>query len=164
MSLKSLLPSLWNEDDKGEDLFASLQTEIDRVFETFREPGMPALTRDGTVGMRVDVSETDKDIKIAAELPGVKPEDLKVELVDDLLTISGEKKSEQTEEKEEEGRKYHRIERSYGSFRRAMTLPKGIDADAIEAAFKDGVLTVTVRKPAEMQTVEAAKTIEVKAA
>jgi HSP20 family protein len=165
MSLKSLLPSIWTEDEKGEDLFTTLQKEIDRVFEAFREPAMmPALTREGTVGMRVDISETDQDIKITAELPGVKQDDLKVELVDDVLTISGEKKSEQTEEKEEQGRKFHRIERSYGSFRRSMTLPKGVDADAIEAGFRDGVLTVTVKKPVELQQAEAAKRIEVKAA
>lgn len=161
MSLKSLLPSIWSEDEKGGDVFGSLEKEIERVFDSFRQPAANMPARGGALGMRVDVSESEADIRITAELAGVKPEDLKVELIDDMLTISGEKKSEQTEEKDEEGRRYHRIERSYGSFRRVLRLPPGVDEKAIDASFRDGVLTVTVKKPAELQT--AAKKIEVKA-
>lgn len=161
MSLKSLLPSIWNEDEKGGDLFTSLQKEIDRVFDSFKtlSPGPVGVS---VLATRMDVSESEKDIRVTAELPGVKPEDLKVELVDDVLTVSGEKKTEVKDEKEEEGRRYHRIERSYGSFSRSLRLPPGVDETAIEAAFKDGVLTVTVKKPAEL--LAATKKIEVKAA
>ena len=164
MTLKSLLPALWSEDVKRADPFASLHKEIDRVFDDFRhEPLWPSVKDEKTVlAPRIDVSETDDEIKISAELPGAEQEDVHVELADDILTISGEKKSEEKKEKEEEGRKFHRIERSYGSFQRSLRVPSGIDASKIEAAFKDGVLTVTVSKPPELK--EKTRKIEVKAA
>lgn len=163
MSIKSMLPSLWSDDDKNEDLFTSLHKEIDRVFDTVALPmRRTGLMREGALAMRVDVSESETDIKITAELPGVKQEDLRVELVGNTLSISGEKKSEQVEDKEEQGRRYHRVERSYGSFHRSLMLPQGVAADAVDASFKDGVLSVIVRKPPELQA--ASRKIEVKAA
>ena len=162
MSMKSLLPSLWREDEKGIDPFTSLHKEIDRVFHDFgRKPMWPAELREkAALAPRIDISETESEIKISAELPGVEQKDVHVELTDDILTISGEKKSEDEEKKDEEGRKYYRIERSYGSFQRSLRVPSGIDAANVEAAFKDGVLTVTVAKPPELQ--EKARKIEVK--
>ena len=105
---------------------------------------------------RVDIAETDKDIEITAELPGLEEKDVQVNVADDVLTIKGEKKAE----KEEKDKNYHRIERSYGSFCRSLQLPAGANADAIKATLKNGVLKVTVTKPVAAQP----KKIEVKAA
>jgi len=103
----------------------------------------------------VDVAEDDKEYVISAELPDVNKEDVKVTLENGMLTITGERKFE----KEEKNKKYHRIERSYGSFARSFTLPTDGDAGKVDAQFKDGMLRVRVAKS------EAArpKQIEVKA-
>lgn len=103
---------------------------------------------------RVDVSETDKEYQITADVPGVKPEDIKVEVSGETLIMSG--KSE--EEKEESGKTWHRIERRSGSFYREFELPKGADADRAEASAKNGILTVKLMKKPEAQS----KTIEVR--
>jgi HSP20 family protein len=83
----------------------------------------------------VDISETDGAYQIKAEIPDVKKEDVKVTLEDGVLTIQGERK----QEKEERGKKYHRVERSYGSFVRSFTLPDLVDEEKVKAEFKDGV-------------------------
>ncbi len=88
----------------------------------------------------VDVFSRDGDLVIKAELPGVKPEDVDISLQDNVLTISGERK----DEREEERGGYHLRERSYGSFRRSMALPEGVDESKIHARFENGVLEVTV--------------------
>lgn len=104
---------------------------------------------------RVDVSENDNEYQITADIPGVKPEDIKVEISGETLILSG--KSE--EEKEETGKTWHRIERKSGNFYREFELPKGADVEQIEASVKNGTLTVKLRKKPEAQS----KTIEVKA-
>jgi HSP20 family protein len=91
---------------------------------------------------RVNVAETDKGYEVTAELPGLKPEDIHVELERDVLTISGERK----EEDEEKGKTFHRVERRYGAFRRAMNLPDATLADKVNAEYKNGVLKVIVPK------------------
>jgi len=90
----------------------------------------------------VDIAEDDKEYLIKAELPEVKKEDVKVTVEDSTLTISGERKFE----KEEKGRKYHRLERAYGAFVRTFTLPEGTAADKVAAEFKDGLLKVRLPK------------------
>lgn len=90
----------------------------------------------------VDIIEDDKEYLLKAELPEMRKEDVKVTVENGVLTISGERKLE----KEEKGRKYHRIERAYGSFVRSFTLPDDADADRVSAEFKDGVLKVHVAK------------------
>lgn len=90
----------------------------------------------------VDVVETDKEYLIKAELPEVKKEEVKVTVQDDVLTISGER----TREKEEKGKKFHRIERAYGSFSRSFTLPEDADPANVTADFKNGVLSVHLAK------------------
>jgi HSP20 family protein len=92
-----------------------------------------------------DISETDNAYLIKAEIPGVKKEDVKVTIQDSMLTIQGERKME----KEEKGKKFHRIERSYGSFVRSFRLPDDADENAVNAEFKDGMLNVTVTKSAK---------------
>jgi HSP20 family protein len=103
-----------------------------------------------------DITEDEKEFLVKAELPEIKKEDVKVNVEDGILRISGERKFE----KEEKGRKYHRIERSYGSFLRAFTLPEGADATRIAADFKEGVLMVHLPKTEKAR----AKSVEVKIA
>jgi hypothetical protein len=93
----------------------------------------------------VDITEDDKEYLIKAELPEVKKEDVKVTVENGTLTITGERKFE----KEEKGKKYHRMERAYGSFMRSFTLPEGAAGDKVSADFKDGVLKVHLPKSAE---------------
>ena len=102
----------------------------------------------------VDIAEDDKEYTIKVELPGVNKEDVRVSVEGGVLSITGERKAE----KEEKNKKYHRIERSYGSFARSFTLPEGAAGDKVGAEFKDGVLRVHLPKD------EAAKqkSIEVK--
>jgi HSP20 family protein len=90
----------------------------------------------------VDVKETETEFIVKAEMPGIDQEDLSVSLTGDVLTISGEKK----EEKEEKGENLFRIERSFGSFSRSLTVPVEIQEDKIEAKYRDGVLTLRLPK------------------
>ena len=93
----------------------------------------------------VDISETDSEYLIKGEIPGVKKEDVKVTIQDGMLTIQGERR----QEKEEKGKKFHRIERSYGSFVRSFRVPGDADENSVKAEFKDGMLNVTLAKSAE---------------
>ena len=102
----------------------------------------------------MDISEDDKEFLIKAELPEVKKEDVKVTVKEGVLTIRGERKSE----KEEKGKKYHRMERFYGSFERSFTLPDEIEAGQITSEYKEGVLTVRLPKNPSAKP----KSIEVK--
>jgi HSP20 family protein len=104
----------------------------------------------------VDISEDDKEWLVKADLPEVKKEDVKVSVEDGVLTVTGERKFE----KEEKGKKYHRVERSYGNFFRSFTLPEGADGAKVSAEFKDGVLKVHLPKSEKAK----AKAIEVKVA
>lgn len=90
----------------------------------------------------VDISETDTAYLVKAEIPGVKKEDVKVTIQDGMLTIQGERR----QEKEEKGKKFHRIERSYGSFARSFRVPGDADENSVKAEFKDGMLNVTLAK------------------
>lgn len=102
----------------------------------------------------VDISETDKEYLIKAELPEVRREDVQVNIQDDMLVIRGERRAE----KEEKGKRYHRIERSYGTFARSFGIPDDADPTTITAEFKDGILDVHVPKTTE----PTKRTIEVK--
>jgi HSP20 family protein len=90
-----------------------------------------------------DLVETDDHFVLRADLPGVKEDDIKVELENNVLAISGERKAEH----EEKGEGFYRVERAYGSFARTLALPEGVDADKVEAGFDNGVLEVRVPKP-----------------
>ena len=102
----------------------------------------------------VDIIEDNNEYLVKAELPELKKEEVKVNVENGQLTISGERKSE----KEEKGKKFHRIERSYGSFLRSFTLPESVNADTVSAEFKDGVLSVHLPKDEKAKP----KSIEVK--
>lgn len=156
MNLKSLIPTGRDRSVAGSP-FVSLQREIDRLFADFTR-GFPSFTGNGTTALlpSMDVSETDKEIEITAELPELEEKDVQINLADNLLTIRGEKKAE----KEQKEKNYRLVERSYGSFERTLELPEGVSSDAIKANITKGVLKVTIPKPAPAQ----AKKIEVKSA
>jgi len=101
-----------------------------------------------------DIAETDKAFVIKAEIPEVNKEDVKVIVDNGVLTIRGERK----QEKEEKGKKFHRVERSYGSFARSFTLPDNVDETKITASFKDGMLNLQIQKTEKAKP----KVIEVK--
>ena len=113
----------------------SLNDELDRLFETPMQAWAPAL----------DVREDKDKFTVDLELPGFKREDINVHLEDGSLIISGERKSETANE----GTEVHRQERYYGKFSRALTLPVALSPDKVKAAFKDGILTVTLPKAEE---------------
>lgn len=129
------------------DPFRELEDVSNRLNRIFRRPTAHAdagqemlLAADWTPS--ADISETDSAYLIKTEIPGVNKEDVKVTLQNGTLTIQGERKLE----KEEKGKKYHRIERSYGSFMRSFQMPDDADENSVKAEFKDGVLNVTLAK------------------
>lgn len=130
----------------GPSPFRALQDEMDRIFHAFSMPQMgwrSGVATEGALGLRVDIAETDNEIAVTAELPGVPEKDIDVTLEDDVLCIRAEKKSEA-----EKGEKNWRVlERSYGAFERAIRVPAGIDPEKVNARFENGVLTVTLPKP-----------------
>lgn len=124
----------------------TLQNEMNRLFNTvFDQPGQ---TVRGSGGARrwipaMDLVETAEQYVLRADLPGLSQDDVTIELESNALTVSGERKAEH--EQHEEG--YFRVERAFGSFSRSLTLPEGVDADAIEARFDRGVLEIRIPKP-----------------
>ena len=131
---------------------AQLHRDIDRMFgNVFPGVGWGRLidVEDGLLRPNVDVSSTDKEYSITIEVPGVDEKDVKLELTNDgQLLISGQKK----QEKEQKDKNYYRVERSYGSFQRTLSLPEDASRDNIDAAFKNGVLTITCPRKALEQT------------
>jgi HSP20 family protein len=121
----------------------SLQNEMNRLFNTvFDTPANGGSTMRRWVPS-MDLVETEDHFVLRADLPGMGEEDIKIEFEDGTLTVSGERKAEH--ESKNEG--YYRVERAFGSFSRSLTLPKGIDAEAVTANFDRGVLEVRVPKP-----------------
>ncbi len=140
--------------DLATEIF-DLQREINRMFDRFfRGFEGEEEVRLAAWSPRVDISETDDEYIVRAEVPGVSKDDIKVTIKENVLTISGEKK----QEKETKNENFHRIERVYGSFSRTFTLPGAVKVDKVEAKFKDGVLTIKLPKVEETK----AKEIEVK--
>ena len=150
MAIRHLIPSgKKNVPVKREDEhpFAILRHEMDAMFDNFfRSFDMePFESRLGVFTPKVDVAESDKEIRITAELPGMDEKDIDVSLQNDMLTIKGEKK----EEKEDKGKDYYRMERSYGSFSKSIALPVEVETDKVEAKYKKGVLSITIPKTAK---------------
>jgi HSP20 family protein len=120
-----------------------LRREMDRLWDDYFGAGRRGLRPlEAEWAPAVDVSETAEEVVVKAEVPGMEAKDIDISLSGDILTIKGEKKSEREETKEN----YHLVERSYGSFSRAIRLPAAVDADKIEARYEKGVLTVTCPK------------------
>jgi HSP20 family protein len=123
-----------------------MRREFDRVFDRFGHDGFDlAPFGNGRLLPEADYAETDKDIVITAELPGVDAADVEISLAHNVLTIRGEKRSERNEKKEQ----YQFAERAYGAFERVIGVPEGIDPAKVEAKFDKGVLKVTLPKPPE---------------
>jgi HSP20 family protein len=102
----------------------------------------------GRIVPSLDLSETPNTIEIRMDAPGMKPEEIDVQLANGVLTISGERK----EEKEEKGKTFHRVERRYGSFSRSVTVPAAVTEDKVDAQYHDGVLTITLQKTEEAKS------------
>ncbi|MBX4899628.1 Hsp20/alpha crystallin family protein [Rhizobium bangladeshense] len=144
------VPSLLREDNR--DPFLSLHREVNRLFDdVFRGfgSGLPSLRGASGFGARwpsVEISDTDKDIKVTAEIPGLEEKDIEVLLNDGVLTLKGEKRSE-TEDKEKQF-----SERYYGRFERRIPLGAEVKEDQVDATFKNGVLTVSLPKTDKAQS------------
>ena len=134
----------------------TIQTRLNRLFGEVPDRAAEQGSVFSEWAPAVDVAETEKEYVIKADLPELKKEDVKVELLDGVLTVEGERK----QEKEEKGKTFHRVERSYGKFVRRFALPTEVDAAKVQAEFKDGVLSVHLPKTA----VAKPKAIEVKVA
>lgn len=139
------------------DPFQELEDVFSRYGKSLSWPGKgihQEVMATGDWSPRVDIAETEKEFMIKAEVPDIKKEDIKIAIDNGILTIRGERK----QEKEDKDKKFHRIERSYGSFLRSFTLPENVDEKKVEATFKDGMLTLEIPKTAESKQ----KSIEVK--
>jgi HSP20 family protein len=121
----------------------SLQSDMNRLFDRFFDGRVGDGARRWIPAM--DLVETDDHLVLRGDLPGMSEDDIDIEIKDNVLTVSGERKAES----EEKSEGYHRVERAFGSFSRSLTLPQGVDADQIKAGFDKGVLEVTIPKPAE---------------
>lgn len=130
---------------ESRDILQRFREEMDDVMRRFVPAGWDAAWQPAEFTPSADVSETEDALEIRMDLPGIKPDDVNVEVRDSLLSISGERR----EEKEERDKTWHRIERRSGSFSRAMTLPTAVDADKAQAGYHDGVLTVKLPKTEE---------------
>jgi HSP20 family protein len=122
---------------------SSLQSEMNRLFNTaFENQGSgPSTARRWTPAM--DLLETDDEFVLRADLPGLSESDVSIELEDNVLTLSGERRTEHEDKREG----FYRMERAFGAFSRSLTLPKGVDPEGVNAAFDRGVLEVRIPKP-----------------
>ena len=130
----------------------SLNRDINRLFDDLLQPSALPTMADTAVATalitpRINVSETDTEIRVTAELPGVDLDNLEVDVMDDMLVIRGEKTLEQSDEDEN----YHFVECAYGSFQRTVQLPFAADPDQVQASFENGVLSITVPKSDQQQ-------------
>jgi len=124
-----------------------LQEEMQDLFsQVLGEGGETWLS--GHIVPSLDLSETDQAVDVRMDVPGMKPDDIDIQVNGNLLTVSGENK----EEKEEKGRSFHRIERRCGSFSRSVTLPCAVKEDKIDAKYLDGVLTISMPKSEEAKS------------
>jgi HSP20 family protein len=133
-----------------------MQDMLERYARALGQPraGSQEVIATGDWAPRVNIAETEKAFEIKAEIPEVNKEDVKVTVHNGVLTIQGERK----QEKEEKGKKFHRVERLYGSFTRSFTLPDNVDETKISALFKDGMLNLQIQKTEEAKP----KSIEIK--
>ena len=149
MAIRDLIP--WKRERlpvrrEEQDPFLSFRQEMDRMFDKFFEGRALAPWGQEWTGFapRVDVVETDEEVKVTAELPGLDAEDVDVTVSHNTLTLKGEK----SQEPEEKGEGYYRSERFYGSFQRSISLPSTVETGKADAAFDKGVLTITFPKTA----------------
>jgi HSP20 family protein len=122
----------------------SLQSDMNRLFDRFFEGRTPNATSRRWIPA-MDLVETDDHLVLRGDLPGMTEDDIDIEIKDNVLTVSGERKGQH----EDKGEGYHRVERAFGRFSRSLTLPQGVDHDKVEANFDKGVLEIRIPKPAE---------------
>jgi len=148
---RNLLPTLWREGDAaerrdvGHPFYGSIQKEMNRMFDDFFRGLDTTPFGEATFGKfspAIDVGDSGKDVTVKVELPGMDEKDVEVLLAENALTIKGEKK----EEKEDKGKDYYHMERTFGAFQRVIPLPPGIDHQKAEATFKQGVLNIVLPK------------------
>jgi HSP20 family protein len=154
MRIKNLLPAVARPSGRDADHpFYSLQHQMNSLFDDFFAgfdvaPRSLAAGGFGAFMPSIDVKESEKDFTIRAELPGVDEKDVEITVTNDAVTIKGEKK----EEKEDKGKNYYYMERSYGSFNRVIPLAVETDTNKAEAGFKNGVLNITIPKKPSAKT------------
>ena len=161
MNLRSLIPSGnggTRTNPPSGNPFGFLHREIDRLFEDFTRGLDTGGQAQVNLVPSIDMTEAEKEIMITAEMPGLERKDVEISVEDDVLTIRGEKKVER--EQDDKNKNYHLTERSYGVFYRVLQLPPGVDPSAVQASMSNGVLKITIPKPARSE----AKKIEVKEA
>jgi HSP20 family protein len=127
---------------------SSLQTDVNRLFNAFFDTTTTGANGDGAPRRWVpamDLVETEDQFVLKADLPGLAEDDVHIDVEDDVLTVSGERKAEHEDKREG----YVRVERSYGAFRRSLTLPEGVEPEAVSASFERGVLEIRIPKPEE---------------
>jgi HSP20 family protein len=125
---------------------SSLPSDVNRLLNAFFDAPVGGNgTSRRTWIPAMDLVETEDHFLLRADLPGLSEQDVSIELQDNVLTLSGERKAEH----EERNEGYHRVERAFGRFSRSLTLPEGVDTDAVQASFDDGVLEVRIPKPEE---------------
>ncbi|MFO7758222.1 MAG: Hsp20/alpha crystallin family protein [Roseovarius sp.] len=138
------------------DPLTSLHRELNRMFADVYGGDLPSAAAGAVPGAsdmlnaELNVSETEKEFRVTADLPGVHPDDLDIRLDNDLLTIRGEKKYARTEGEDKEN--YHLVERAYGTFQRSLRLPGPVDADGISANYDSGVLNIKLPKTSDGET------------
>ena len=141
--------------------FASFRQEMDKLFDDFFAPARGAAAPSGNGGgiirPSIEMKEDDKAYHVTAELPGLDMKDIAIDMRENTLSISGEKKSEKTETRDQT----HYTERSYGRFERVVALPEEVDTDKVDASFKNGVLTINLPKNPKAQ--EKTRHIQIKA-
>jgi HSP20 family protein len=144
----SLIPwrSKQREGERTESPIVALRNEMDRLFDAFvREPfgavDWPFVGQ-GRWSPTIDIAESDQEVTVRAELPGIDPKDLDVSVSGNQLVLTGEKK----ESSEHQGKDYYQSESRYGSFRRSVRLPDGVDAENVDAQYANGVLTLHLKK------------------
>lgn len=139
-----------NGGSSEEHPLAELRGAMDQAFQRFwRDPWSASLAdifgSEAGFGLRMNVAESEDDVTVSVELPGVEPKDVDISVSNNLLTIRGEKRQEQEEKK----RNYHRVERSFGSFHRSVPLPSSVDPSKADASYHGGILTITLPKRPE---------------
>lgn len=168
MSVRDLLPfgSSSVPVSRGANPIVSFQDEMNKLFnDFFGDASLPSWWRGSDAGSAafavspaLDVAESDKEFRVTAEVPGMEIKDVQINIADGYVTIKGEKKQEEKEEREG----YFRQERSYGSFQRVIALPDNANFDKADASMKNGVLTIVVPKKAGAQSKE--RKLEIKQA
>ena len=136
--------------DQPEHSLAQLRRETDSLVERFfrdlwgwSESGFPAMGL--LTAPRTDLADSENELTVRMEVPGVDPKDVDIKITNGVLTVRGEKKAD----KEEKNKNYHYVERQFGSFHRTVQLPSTVDPDKVDAAYKNGVLTITITKQPE---------------